>query len=158
SVSRRTGCTRLQLRAIVMAAPISVVRRSVRGARWQARIPRIAFVAGVTVLCVLGVRSLVVPGSEPPPRLARSWAADGAAEAFATAFAGAYLTWDASRPDARRGALEQFSDELASQAAADAPAREQRVVWADVVQDQRAIAGGRIVTVAAQTTARDEPV
>jgi hypothetical protein len=95
-----------------------------------------------------------------PPRVAlpaallrRPPQQDLAAEGFATLFARDYLTWEGSDPEAREHALAPF---LGAGMEADAgllpPAGgEQRVQWAQVVQEREPQAREHVYTVAAQT-------
>lgn len=141
-----------------LAARVTRLRRSARLERLRARAPRYAFIAGCTILALLGARQIIFPHDHPPP--ARSHPeSDLPLHAFATGFARAYLAYDAADPAARERALRSYLPDHLAPDAGFAPARgAQAVLWAEVASDQEAIAGGRIVTVAAQTDAAPAPV
>jgi hypothetical protein len=97
-----------------------------------------------------------------PPRAALSAALlrpaaaqDLAAEGYATIFARAYLTWEAQDPEAREHALAPFLGAgMDAGAGLQPPASgEQRVLWAQVVQERAPEPGEHVYTVAAQTDA-----
>jgi hypothetical protein len=83
--------------------------------------------------------------SPSPPELA--------AQGFATLFVRRYLTWDAAEPAAAQKALEPvLGAGIAPDAGLRLPARgEQRVAWAEVVQDRSPALGEHVFTVAAET-------
>jgi hypothetical protein len=156
----RAGLYR-QIRERSADGSLEVLSQPAGLARLRARAPRIAFVTVATVLSLAGLRQVVAPRRAPILRTSvASAGVDTAAHAFALQFARAYLSYDAADPAARAAALEPFalsgSDPDLSYTP---PARgAQGVVWADVAQDQPALAGGRIVTVAAQLTSVRAPV
>jgi Conjugative transposon protein TcpC len=89
----------------------------------------------------------------PAALLRRPAQPDLAAEGFATLFARRYLTWEPANPGARESALAPF---LGGGAEADAgmtppTEAEQRVQWAQVVQEREPQPGEHVYTVAAQT-------
>jgi hypothetical protein len=95
-----------------------------------------------------------------PPRptlplalLRRPAPADPAAQGFATLFTRRYLTWDARNPQAREDALAPYAGagvepDVGLQSP---PGSEQRVQWAQVVQEREPQPGEHVYTVGAQT-------
>jgi hypothetical protein len=128
--------------------------RSLRRDRALARLPRALAGALAAVLILAGLRTVVF-GAAPAPLLpsAPAAATDLAAEGFAAEVATLYLGYDAGAPDRRTEALRALVGEgLGADLGMEPPARvSQRVRWARAVQDQEAIAGGRLITVAVQT-------
>jgi hypothetical protein len=139
-------------------ATVAREQLGVRWARWRARLPGYLVLGTLGILSLVGLKQLVV--GEPAPRAAAGAAgADAAVEDFALQFARAYLTYDAERPQAREAALAAFLPRGLDADGGFTPGRgEQRVLWAQVASNQRALAGGRVVTVAAQTSSQDAPV
>ncbi len=91
----------------------------------------------------------------PESLLRRPAPPDLSAEGFATLFARRYLTWEANDPQARESALTLYAGAgiepgLGLQ---PPPGSEQRVQWAQVVQEREPQAGEHVYTVAAQTDA-----
>lgn len=129
-----------------------------QAARLRAAAPRYLVLATLLLLLVLGLRSLVSsPDSEPGPRPAVG--ADAPSRAFVLQFARAYLTYDVEHPGLRARALAPYlSGAVDRDAGFFAAAGSQRVLWAEVASDQRALAGGRALTVAAQLTTQALPV
>jgi hypothetical protein len=78
---------------------------------------------------------------------------DLAAEGYAQLFARAYLTWEASDPEAHRLALDSFvGTGMEPDAGLQLPADgEERVAWTEVVQERVEPPEERVYTVAAQT-------
>lgn len=131
---------------------------SLRRARLGARAPRYLILSAIAVLALLGLRQLLFPHGSAPSRAA-SVSVDRPAEDFALQFTRAYLSYDAARPEARQRALAAFLPEDLDPDAGFAPAvGRQRVIWAELACDQPSVAGGRVITVAAQTTAQAEPL
>ncbi|MGA2165283.1 MAG: conjugal transfer protein [Solirubrobacteraceae bacterium] len=89
----------------------------------------------------------------PAALLRRPAAEDLAAEGFATLFARAYLSWEAQHPEARERALAPFVGPGMDTDAGlqPPPSGEQRVQWAQVVQQRSPLAGEILYTVAADT-------
>jgi hypothetical protein len=87
---------------------------------------------------------LAAPGPPPP---------DLAAEGFATQFARSYLTWSAAEPQAHETALAGFvGPGIDPDAGLQPPSSgEQRVEWAEVVQERELSPSQHVYTVAAQT-------
>lgn len=136
----------------------AVQARRLRVARLRASAPRHLASAALLILVALGLRSLLWAPQppEPPPVPVR---ADAPTQDFALQFARAYLTYDAKRPGARARALAPFVGEnIDAGAGFFAPAGAQRVLWAQVASDQRALVGGRTITVAAAVSAQQLPV
>ncbi len=139
---------------------VAVVRGRIdaRWARWRSRAPRVLVGGAIAILTVLGLRDLVAP-----PEVVRAGAAppvvDAAADDFALQFARAYLSYDSAKPGRRERALSAFMpSNLDPDGGFSAPEGRQGVVWAEVASNQPALAGGRVITVAAQTTAQAQPV
>jgi hypothetical protein len=88
--------------------------------------------------------AIVTPGRPTP---------DPAASAFAVLFARRYLTWSASEPQASAQALAGYGGGGIEAAAGFTPPAggEQRVLWAETVQERVPAPHERIYTVAAQT-------
>jgi hypothetical protein len=127
-------------------------------ARLRARAPRYLVSAALVTLCALGLRSLLWPAAAPPPSAAPA-GADAPSEDFALQFARAYLTYDPSRPGERVRALAPFGGEgLGADAGLFAGGISQRVLWVEVASDQRALLGGRTITVAARVSTRELPL
>jgi hypothetical protein len=89
----------------------------------------------------------------PVALLHRPAPADLSAEGYATLFARRYLTWEARDPQAHEDALEPYLGSGLEQGAGLQPPEgsEQRVQWAQVVQEREPQPGEHIYTVAAQT-------
>jgi hypothetical protein len=147
-----------------MAAPNSIAERvtqvqvGVRSARLRARLPRYLAAALALILMLAGLRAIVAPtrASAPP---APAPTRDPAAEDFALQFARAYLTYDAARPQAHQHALAPYLPHDLDPDAGLVPARgSQQVLWAGVASNQLALAGGRVITVAAQTDTHPQPL
>ena len=85
---------------------------------------------------------------------------DNAAQDFAQRFARAYLTYDAARPARRERAAAPRSSPTTSTLDAGLRPRgaPQRVLWTEVASNQEAIAGGRVIVVAAGVSTQDEPL
>ena len=74
-------------------------------------------------------------------------------------FARAYLSYDAAKPERRERALAAFLPSSLDPDGGFTPARgSQSVLWAEVASNQPALAGGRVITVAAQTSGQEQPV
>lgn len=132
--------------------------RGIAAARARAAAPRYLATTTLLVLVALGLRSLLwVPHPLEPTPAPR--AAGAPSQDFALRFARAYLAYDAAHPLARERALEPFLGEaLGADAGFFAPRGAQRVRWVQVASDQRALAGGRVITVAAALSTRRMPI
>lgn len=140
------------------AARLELARRSARLERLRARAPRYLFVAAVLVLCVAGLRSIVAP-AESAIGGGAPVVVDNAAQEFAQRVARAYLTYDAARPDLRERLLRPLvPSDFDTGAGLSAARGSQRVLWTEVATNQEAIAGGRVIVVAAGVSTQDEPV
>jgi hypothetical protein len=116
------------------------------------------------LLCALSVAGLAAsarfaiapprpPAGGPTSRV--SVPIDLAAEGYAALFARRYLTWNAAEPEASRRALEPLiGTGMEPAAGLRLPASgQQRVEWAEVVQEREPAPGRHVYTVAAQTDA-----
>lgn len=125
-----------------------LIRRSARLERVKARAPRYLLIAALGITSLIGVRELLYPMASAPDR--RPAVVDHAAEELAQRLARAYLSYDAQRPALRERALRSvgagaadFADGLSSGPGS------QQVLWTEIAQNQEAIAGGRVIVVAA---------
>lgn len=137
------------------------LRSSARYGRLRARLPRYAFLIVVLLLCVLGLRSLLVPaGSGSDSFAAPGPPVDYAEQSFALTFARAYLTYDAANPEAHEAELAALvPDDLGVEAGFVPPSSgSQTVEWAQIAQAQRPLAGGVILTVAAKVSTASVPL
>jgi hypothetical protein len=107
-------------------------------------------------LCAAGLRSVLAApvsaaSSAPTPTTEFSRARE---QAFAEAFARAYLSWDDRDPGTRIAELRRFSRKLAEEvrSESDAPDGRQTVAWTAVSRDEAAAGGGRRITVLADTS------
>ena len=116
----------------------------------------------LSALAVAGLAASARFAIDPPrpatPRVAARGPAppDLAAEGFAALFARGYLTWNAAEPQAHESALAAFvGPGIDPDAGLQPPSSgEQRVEWAEVVQERELTAarpGEHVYTVAAQT-------
>jgi hypothetical protein len=115
------------------------------------------------LLCALSVAGLAASArfAIAPPRPAairvaprNSSPPDPGAEGYAALFARRYLTWNAAEPEASRRALEEFAEPGMEPEAGlrVSSSGEQRVEWAEVVQEREPVPGEHVYTVAAQTS------
>jgi hypothetical protein len=143
--------------ALDKRSEVSVEARRVRVARLRASAPRHLASAALLILVALGLRSLLsAPAPAPiPPTPERAGAPS---QDFALQFARAYLTYDAERPGLRSRAMSPFLGDILDAAAGLPAAGRQRVLWAQVASDQRALLGGRIITIAAGVSTQVVPV
>lgn len=133
-------------------------RTGARSARLRARLPRYAATAVALILMLAGLRAIVAAPEAAAPS-APAATRDPAAEDFALQFARAYLSFDAARPDQHERALAPFLPHDLDPDAGLIPASgSQQVIWAEVASNQAALAGGRVITVAAQTDTHPQPV
>ena len=137
---------------------IQTVRRSAHLERARARAPKFLFMAVTLLLVFVGLRELVAPAGPAPARTSVP-AVDHAAEDFAQRFARAYLAWDFSAPAARDRALRSLvPDDLEGDAGLTPAGGSQEVLWTQVAQNQEAIAGGRVIVIAAGVSTQDAPL
>jgi hypothetical protein len=114
------------------------------------------------VFLALGLRAAFFPGGSngSPESSAELAQADAPSEDFALQFTRAYLTYDAAHPGRRAEALAPYVKGAGLAAGAGlAPTRGRQVVrWVEVASDQRALAGGRVITVAASLSDQRLPL
>lgn len=138
--------------------PHSTVRVT-RRPLWQIRLrrgfPRHLLHAVATMGLLASARIAIDP---PRPSLSAALLhspvpADLSAEGYATLFARRYLTWEARDPQAREAALAPYVGAGLDPGAGLQPpvGTEQRVQWAQVVQEREPQRGDHVYTVAAQT-------
>jgi hypothetical protein len=140
------------------AARLRLVRRSARLERLRARAPRYLFVAALAILCLAGLRAIVVPAQSASGE-GGTVVVDNAAQEFAQRFARAYLTYDAARPDLRERLLRSVvPSDFDPGASTTAGRGSQRVLWTEIATNQEAIAGGRVIVVAAGVSSQKEPI
>jgi hypothetical protein len=136
---------------------VSVTPRPLWRIRLTRELPRHLLHALALAGLAASVRFAVAPprAAVPAALLRRPAAQDLAAEGFATLFARAYLTWEAQDPEAREHALASFVGPGMDAGAGLQPSAsgEQRVQWAQVVQEREPLPGHHVYTVAAQTDA-----
>lgn len=125
---------------------------SLTAGRWLARAPLLALAITCAVLLVAGVRSIAAPAPVATPRPSTS-APDFEAQAFAEAFARAYLSWDANQPQTHERSVAPFtSTALDAGAGAQLPRHGEQRVLSTAVRDDRRDNTRRVVTVMAATT------
>jgi hypothetical protein len=97
--------------------------------------------------------AIAPPRATPATTSSGPPAADHAASAFAVLFARRYLTWTATQPQASRQALAVYAGPGIEAGAGFTPPAggEQRVLWAETVQERSPAPREHIYTVAAQT-------
>ncbi len=130
---------------------VQELRRSARLVRLRARAPRYLLAFTAVVLSAAGIRSLATapPTLEVPAELAAR--VDPAMESFAVRFARAYLSYDSAQAEAYDARLDTFVPAgMDAQAGRTPPDEPQEVEWAQVAQNQEALAGGRVIVVEAQ--------
>ena len=134
---------------------VTVTTRPLWRLRAARELPRHLLYALATMGLLASARYAVDPPRPtlPAALLRRPNAPDLAAEGFAELFARRYLTWEARDPEARESALAQYlGGGIAAGAGLQPPAgSEQRVQWAQIVQEREPQPGEHIYTVAAQT-------
>jgi hypothetical protein len=142
-----------------LAGRIDAGWESVRHARWAAAAPRYLASAVLAVFFVLGLRAVFFPPAPSPAAAPSRLTADAPSEDFALQFARVYLTYDAASPGVRARALASFVPDGFDAGAGFFPASgRQRVLWTEVASDQRALAGGRVITVATGVSTQRQPV
>ena len=135
-----------------------VERSTLAAARRRALLPRRLVCVCAAALSVAGVRA-IVSGPVAPVAAAggpRAAVASQPAAGFAEAFARAYLTWDALRPEAHAVALAPFlGPDLDVDAGLPVPVRgRSRVTWTATVAQTPTDRGRTVVTVAAALVGR----
>lgn len=138
-------------------ATVTVARRPLWRIRLARGLPRyVIYLLALTATLASARFVLDPPRAAPPAAQTRRGAGeDLAAEGFATLFARSYLTWEALHPEARERALAPFvGSGIDAGAGLQPPASgEQRVQWAQVVQEREPQPGDGVYTVAADTDA-----
>ena len=130
-----------------------------RRARYAAATPRYLATAVLAVFFLLGVKTCFMGSSAPSAAIVAAPTADAPSQDYAVQFARAYLSYDAAHPGRRVQALAPYiGDELSSGAGFSPSRGSQAVIWAQVASDQRALIGGRVITVAAALSTRRLPV
>jgi hypothetical protein len=141
-----------------LALPKPTVRVTARPL-WRVRLVRGAPRYLLYATCFAGLlasgRFAIAPPRSIAPRSRAELAVspDLAARGYATLFARRYLTWEAEQPAASESALTLMAGAALE---ADAgltlpPSGEQRVLWAEVVQERSPAPARHVYTVAAQT-------
>lgn len=133
--------------------------RIVTRAFWRIRVGREWPRYLVSALALAGIAASARFAIDPPrPAAPRRIAAgppppDLAAESFAVQFARSYLTWGAAGPQARESSLAPFVGPGITPDAGlqPPPSGEQRLEWAEVVQEREPGPRQHVYTVAAQT-------
>ena len=145
-----------------MSAPqprptVKVTARPLWRLRLVRELPRHLLYALATMGLVASARFAIDPPRPalPAALLHRPTPPDLSAEGFATLFARRYLTWEAHDPEARESALATYAGMGIEPGVglAAPPGSEQRVQWAQVVQEREPQPGEHVYTVAAQTDA-----
>jgi hypothetical protein len=142
--------------ASAQRAAVSIRTRPLWRIRLARELPR-------HLLCALSVAGLAASArfAIAPPRPAAirvvsssSSRPDPGAVSYAALFARRYLAWNAAEPEASRRALEEFAEPgMEPEAGLRPPSNgEQRVEWAEVVQEREPVPGEHVYTVAAQTS------
>jgi hypothetical protein len=136
------------------------LRTSALHGRIRARLPRYAFLSFVALMCLAGVRSILLPAVPDAAPIAAAPASDLAEQSYALAFSHAYLSYEGAHQEAREVALEPFASSGLELGAGFSPPRagSQSVQWADVAQVQRPLVGGVIITIAAKLSTEQQPV
>lgn len=136
------------------------VYASARFGRIRARAPRYLFMAFLAIMVLAGLRATIAPSTTSSESSTESTVVDYAEQSFAAAFARSYLTFDALRPGLREHSLAPFvSSGLGLEGGFSPPSSgAQQVEWTEIAQVQRPLAGGVIITVAAQLSTAETPV
>jgi Conjugative transposon protein TcpC len=134
--------------------------QSVRRVRHAAAAPRLLACGVLAIFFLLGVRAAFFGERTKPPPVVAEPQADAPSRAFALQFARAYLTYDVSHPGRRAEALAPYlgGGGLAAGAGFSASHSSQRVKWVELASDQPALAGGRLLTVAAALSTQTLPL
>jgi hypothetical protein len=134
---------------------VAVTTRPLWRLRLARELPRHLLYALATMGLLASARYTVDPPRPtlPAALLHRPAPPDLAAEGFAELFARRYLTWEARDPEARESALASYLGAGIAPGAGlqPPPGSEQRVQWAQVVQEREPQPGEHVYTVAAQT-------
>ena len=144
------------LRPVENHPRVTIARRPLWRIRLTRGLPRYVLYALALAAGLASARFALDPprAALPAGLLRRPVGGDLAAEGFATLFARAYLTWEAAHPEAREHALAPFvGSGIDAGAGLQPPAGgEQRVQWAQVVQEREPQPGDHVYTVVAADT------
>jgi hypothetical protein len=133
--------------------------QSVRRARHSARLPRYLAIAALLVFLALGIHAAFFPPAAGTAAAPGNQRADLPSQDFALNFARAYLTYDTAHPGRRAQALAPYLGGQLEPEAGLVPAHgTQLLLWAEVASDQPALAGGRVITVAAKLSTQRLPL
>lgn len=129
-------------------------RRALWTVRATARTPRVAWLVAWAALAAAGLKSAVAPQSPAMVQPTARAVSDTATQAFAEAFARAYLTWDARAPEAHERRVARFvgRDVEPGAGLVVPPTGSQDVTWTAVVAERPVATQRRLVTVAAETS------
>jgi hypothetical protein len=133
---------------------VSVTPRPMWRLRLARELPRHLLRAVATMGLLASARYAIDPPRATLPLTLRGPApVDPAARGFATLFARRYLTWGGSDPQSREDTLASYTGAGVEPGAGLQPplGSEQRVQWAEVVQEREPQPGEHVYTVAAQT-------
>jgi hypothetical protein len=145
--------------AVAPPGSVQRARQGVHRARHAASLPRYLAIGVLVLFVALGVRSAFFSSSGTVAAPLRRAEADAPSQDFALQFARAYLGYDSRWPERLARALAPFlPSALEGAAGTYAAAGRQRVLWAQVASDQPALAGGRVVTVAAGVSTQRLPI
>jgi hypothetical protein len=137
------------------APTVAIASRPLWRLRFARELPRRLLYGVATMGLLASARMTVDPprATLPAALLHRPAPPDLAAEGFATLFARLYLTWEATDPEARENALAAYAGGAIQPGLGATPpsSGEQRVQWAQVVQEREPASGEHVYTVAAQT-------
>jgi hypothetical protein len=140
-------------------AHVSSARRSVRRSLLVSRAPGRLVLAAFLVVAAVGLRTIFLGTSPAPVRAAAGDPIDPPSEDLALRFTRAYLTFDAADPRAREDALRPYLPAgIAADGGFEASRGSRRVLWEDVASDQRALQGGRVITIAADVSGLSTPL
>jgi hypothetical protein len=134
---------------------VTITTRPLWRIRLARELPRHLLLALATMGLIASARLAIDPPHPtlPAALLHRPAPVDLAAEGYATLFARRYLTWEARNPQMRENSLVPYMGAGLEQGAGLQPpaGSEQRVQWAQVVQEREPQTGEHVYTVAAQT-------
>jgi hypothetical protein len=134
---------------------VTITTRPLWLIRLARELPRHLLHALATMGLIASARIAIDPPRPtlPAALLRRPVSADLSAEGFAEIFARRYLTWSPRDPQAREAALASYLGSGIEPGAGLTPptGAEQRVQWAQVVQEREPQPGEHVYTVAAQT-------
>jgi hypothetical protein len=134
---------------------VTITTRPLWRLRMTRELPRHLLYALATMGVLASARYTIDPPRPtlPAALLRRPTPPDLAAEGFAELFARRYLTWEAHDPEARESALAPYLGAGIAPGVGlqPPPGSEQRVQWAQIVQEREPQPGEHVYTVAAQT-------